>query len=256
MYQDDLIKYEGNLINQVSNAISITNKLLSINLRPLNILHLYDHILYHEGILKCILKQFPNVNVKHIQNGDTAIEYVINCFKNKEHIDLIITDVNHMGLNGIDFSFAVRDNEKNRAKKIPILFITLMDDKSKQDKVKHLPSVIYLIKTVRCEEITLEIEKLISGSLNEINNSIISLNKDRNAKTAHDDANPNEFIMNQKEKELLTLLSKKYSAQEIIQKLGLCSRTIEALKSKWMKKFGVKNIEDLVAYAKKKSLVD
>ena len=104
MNQSDLIKYERNLIKQVENAISITNKLLSINLRPLNILHLDDHILYQEGISNCILKKFSNVNVKHIQNGDTALEYLINCFKNNEHIDLIITDVNHMGLNGIDFS--------------------------------------------------------------------------------------------------------------------------------------------------------
>jgi DNA-binding NarL/FixJ family response regulator len=168
MEENSIVKYEGGLIKKISNQIGVTNKLLAVNLRQLNILHLDDHILYHKGILKCVIEEFPNVNVKHIQNGDTALEYVINCFKNNEHIDLIITDINHLGLNGIEFSFAVRDSEKESAKKIPILFITMMDDKSIQEKVKQLPSVMYLLKTSKCEEINCAIENLLSQSSDKI----------------------------------------------------------------------------------------
>lgn len=162
MENNKIIKFEGGLVNHVGSALNITNKLLSVNLRPLKILHLDDHILYSKGVTNyCTNKKFPNAITEYIQDGDKALEYVINSLKNNETIDLIITDVNHMGLNGIDFSIAVRKNEKNIEKKIPILFITMVDDKFIREKARQLPFVIYLLKTSQCEEINFAIDNLI-----------------------------------------------------------------------------------------------
>ncbi len=91
------------MIQHVGNAVNVTNKLLSVNLRPINILYLDDHLLFARGISNCILKKFPNAIIKNIQNGDNALEYVIDCLENKKSLNLIITDFNHPGLDGIKF---------------------------------------------------------------------------------------------------------------------------------------------------------
>lgn len=161
MEKNNLIKIPGGLIKHTENALNITTKLLSINPRPVKILHLDDHILYYYATLNCILKKFPNANVKHIQNGDEALKYVINCLTNKVALNLIITDIAHPGMNGIDFAITVRLNEIGSGHTIPILFVTMHDDKSLVERIKKIPLVKYLGKAAPCEEITFAIDNLI-----------------------------------------------------------------------------------------------
>ena len=162
MEENKIVKYEGGVIKRISNQIGVTNKLLAINLRQLNILHLDDHILYAKGVTKnCTNKKFPNAITEYAQNGDKAFEYVINCLENKDPLDLIITDFAHPGLNGIDFANAVRIKEIDYSKKIPILFLTLRDQKSLVQRIEEIPFVKFLSKTSPCEKINFAIESLI-----------------------------------------------------------------------------------------------
>jgi|ERR1017187_9884265 DNA-binding NarL/FixJ family response regulator len=165
MEKNNLIKIQGDLIKHTENALNITTKLLSINPSQAKILYLDDHILYYYGTLNCIVKKFPNADVKHIQNGDEALKYVINCLTKKVALDLIITDIAHSGINGIDFANAVRSNEIVSRHKIPILFITMNSDKSLIGRIKKIPLVKFLSKTAPCEEINFAIETLIYPKL-------------------------------------------------------------------------------------------
>lgn len=161
MENNDLIKNEGGIIQYVGNAVNITSKLLSVNLKSLKILHLDDHSLFSWGLSKCILEKFPNADIKNIQNGDKALEYVLNCLGNKDLLDLIITDINHPGLDGIKFSRAIREKEKYNEHKIPILFVTMVDDKFIVSEVENIPFVKHLTKTTQFEIINFAINNFI-----------------------------------------------------------------------------------------------
>ena len=161
MKKNRLITYKAGLLESEEDVISFTNKLLSVDLRAINILHLDDHLLYSTGVTNCILKKFPNAMFKYIQNGDKALEYVSNCIDNNKTIDLIITDFNHPGLNGLEFAYAVRKIEEISTKRIPILFITLVDNKSLKIKIEKIPFSKYLCKIAYCTEINSAIENLI-----------------------------------------------------------------------------------------------
>lgn len=161
MNKNWLITYKTILVKYMEDAVSIINKLLSVDLRKINILHLDDHLLYSNGVTNCILKKFPNAIFKCIQNGDQALEYVSNCIDNNKPIDLIITDFNHPGLNGLEFAYAVRKTEKISTKRIPILFITLVDNKSLKINIEKIPFSKYLCKIAYCTEINSAIENLI-----------------------------------------------------------------------------------------------
>jgi DNA-binding NarL/FixJ family response regulator len=161
MKNNELIKHKADLVKHVGYTVNITNKLISVDLRILNILHLDDHLLYASGISICIKKKFPNVIIKNIQNGDEALKYVSFCMNNKHTLDLIITDINHPGLNGLDFANAVRLIEKDFINNIPIIFITMVDDQSIVTKFEKIPFTKHLIKTSPCEEINLAIQNFV-----------------------------------------------------------------------------------------------
>ncbi len=160
MKNSNLIKVESGLLKHVSNTLSITNKLLSPDSRIIRILHLDDHLLYVRGVAMVIHKKFPNAIFKNFQDGSIALEYVIKNLEKGNEIDLIITDINHSGLRGIEFCNAVREKEKPYHVIIPILFITMLDDISIRKKAETYPSVIFLSKSSWGEEINLAITNL------------------------------------------------------------------------------------------------
>ena len=159
-----IIKHEkGNLVKQTSSIVSIANKLLLPNLRSFSILHLDDHTLFATGIHNCLTKKFSNISIKHIQNGHDALKYVITCFEEGKSMDLIITDLAHMGLDGISFTKAVRELEFDRARTVPIIFITMHNDKSIIAKGYEAGCTEWLTKDVGCEQIRLTIYNHIKG---------------------------------------------------------------------------------------------
>jgi len=161
MEKNNLVKYEGGLVQYVGNAVNITNKLVSVDLRPLKILYLDDHFIYSGGASKCILEKYPNADIDKIQDGNKALEYVTNSLQNKIVLNLIITDHAHPGLSGLDFAKAVRIKEIEYGQKIPILFITMYSDESFIRKVREIPFTKYLSKCAWGEEIKLAINNLI-----------------------------------------------------------------------------------------------
>lgn len=162
MENNKIIKYEAGIVQHVSKMIAVAGKLLSVNLRPLKILHLEDHSLFAKGVSNCVLKNFPNTTIKHIRDGTSALAYVLNSLYKKECIDLIITDVSHPGLDGLEFSHLVREKEEGSLRKIPIFFIDVYADKPFVQRIEAIPFTKYLITSkASCEEICLAINNFI-----------------------------------------------------------------------------------------------
>jgi len=126
-----------------------------------NILHLDDHKIFFDGISGVLKKEFPNLSLHHIENGNEALQYVADCLNDKKTIDLIITDIIHPGIDGIEFAKAVRELENHSNNKIPILFITMIDNKGFQQKAKAIEQVKYLLKNAQGKEIIAAINDLL-----------------------------------------------------------------------------------------------
>ena len=161
--KNKLIKYGGELIKHVGNSINITNKLLSVNTRVLNILHLDDHKIILNSISNCIRQKFPNADIKCFQNSQIALDYVRNCFQTIEKLDLIITGLNlrKPELDGIDFSRTVRKEEVVYKRNIPILGIDVYDDKNLIQKFLEVGLARYLTLTTSREQINNAVSDMI-----------------------------------------------------------------------------------------------
>ena len=162
MESNGIIKYKSGLL-RIGNAVHITNKLLSVDFRPLEIMHLDDHKIFLDSISKCIPNKFPNANIKKFQDSKKALEYVTNCLNNNEALDLIITGLNlrQPELDGIDFSKTVRKEGLKSNRQIPILGLDMYDDETFIQKFLNAGIVRYLTSSTSCEEINLTIENMI-----------------------------------------------------------------------------------------------
>lgn len=101
--------------------------------RPLKIIHVDDHKLFHNGLLTCITPFFPKAKITQIMNGTEALKYIEDEIDQENHIDLIVTDINHPGLRGDELIKKIRYYENLfRLPHIPIVVLTMVGEENLQ----------------------------------------------------------------------------------------------------------------------------
>lgn len=104
-------------------------KFLNSDLRTLHFLHLDDHRLFLDGMRTVILSRYPKANIDEFPSNDIALTRLKALLVNKERPDLIITDFNHLGGNGLEFAQAVKLLCKKYGVRIPIVMVTMRQEK-------------------------------------------------------------------------------------------------------------------------------
>lgn len=154
MYQQGIIKYQAGQLQKLNDVLAITNKILEIDFRNLQIVYLDDHRIFRGGVERCLKKKLPNIFIKEFTYNTPALSYIEDCFKNKVKIDLIIIDYNHPGLNGLCFAIAVREIQKQYLIKTPIMLITMREgDELLHKATREGVFDVYFPKSVHPEEL-------------------------------------------------------------------------------------------------------
>lgn len=94
------------------------------------IIHLDDHRLVCEGIRKLVKSQIQECYYLFFTDTNAAFRYLINSIESGDPPDLLVTDFNHMGMDGYKFSKSIRQLEilLNR-KPMKILLLTMLSNK-------------------------------------------------------------------------------------------------------------------------------
>lgn len=139
----------------------IHNKLLieNYNNKSKSDLKISGHILIAEDmktnilLMENILKKFPDLKYKIVENGiDTVTEY-INSLNNNKKFDMILLDENMPGMSGSVVAAKIRDYEKQRnLERIPLISITANRYNKKSDKCL-IDMDEYLTKPVDIKEL-------------------------------------------------------------------------------------------------------
>ena len=114
----------------------------------------------------------------------------------------------------------------------------------------------YLLKNAEPAEIKKAImEAYVKGFyLNNFVNRILL--KKSTARIKNAPSLNNEIVMSDREKEVVRLICREYTAAEIAEKLSISPRTVESIKDRLMERFGLKNTAGLVFFAVKNELID
>ncbi|MGL5328043.1 MAG: response regulator, partial [Peptostreptococcaceae bacterium] len=128
-----------------------------------NILVVEDEYLSREGIKSIIKENFENVvKIFEAENGIEAKSII-----DKNHLDIILLDINIPGINGIDLCKYIKSKYMNQN----IIVITAYDDLSIKNKMIDFNINKYLVKPVRPYKL-IEVLKSILPKQNNENQSV------------------------------------------------------------------------------------
>lgn len=210
----------------------------------LTILIADDHPLFRKGLEDIIrTTEYSSANILAASNGQEAVRMI-----NNHPIDLVFLDVNMPEMNGYDAAEAILEVRPT----VPIIVLTSFDE---------IPLILNMFKTGAKGFLTKNIEG------DEIVTAMTTVLKGDYYYHSQFDDTINSWLMtglrkqipsvrfSDREMQLIMLMSKGKTTQEISEQLGLSFRSIETYRYQLIKKLNVANTAELITYVYKNSII-
>jgi DNA-binding NarL/FixJ family response regulator len=208
-----------------------------------------DHKLFVEGI-KALLSDEPEFE---ITGYSLSAKDFLDCM---DEIDaqVYLMDINMPDITGIELA-GILLQKKPEAK---ILALTMYDEFEFVEKMIKSGVRGYILKTANLEELSLAIKTISSGYKffgNEIQN--IVFNKYGGLQELYENRKREEENVNitPREKEIISLIAKEFTTQEIAEKLFISVRTVETHRKNIISKTKTKSVVGLIKYAVKHGVI-
>lgn len=206
-----------------------------------------DHMIFRKGVIMS-LRAYANIEfVLEAANGNELIEGIKTSMP-----DVILLDLRMPGKDGIETTKHLSTAYPN----IHILILTMYEDEHFVVHLMENGANGYLLKSTDPGEIKKAIVEVNSKGyyLNNFVNRILIKKSQYGSKFT-----PNletEIQIKPKEKEVIRLLCREYTAQQIADEMKISPRTVESIKDRLMERFNVRNSVGLVFFAIKNRLID
>lgn len=214
----------------------------------MNILLVDDHKLIRDALKSYFEEDQDFTIVDEAGNGQEALVLL------KEHeVDVVMMDISMPVMDGIECTQHITDDYPD----IKVLALSMMNDGQFIKKMLSAGAMGYILKNSGEEEIkkalraVFEGETYFSAEVNEtVMQNMLKGGVKRNHKLVVD------LPLTSREEEVLKLILKEYSNQEIADELFISPRTVDAHKRNLLEKTGSKNTAGLVLYAVEKNLFE
>lgn len=206
-----------------------------------------DHELYLEGLCLLLKKQD---GVEVVGSSLTAKDLLAKL--PSLSIDILLLDVHLPDMEEEELLKKIRDIKPD----LKVLYLTMMRGTRYIHRLVKYGVQGYLLKNAGIEELKTAIQTIRTGGTyysKEIN--IMDSSSDFRNTITIEDKQVNE-ILSKREIEILKLICKEFSNQEIAEKLFLSISTVETHRKNLIAKLGVNNTVGLVKFAIKNNLVD
>ena len=218
-------------------------------MKNIKILNVDDHEVVRDG-LKNILLSLNNVAIAgEAANGEDAIT-----FYETNKPDLVIMDISMPGMNGIEATRIIKENDPNAK----ILILTMHDNQEYLNQIIRSGAKGFVLKNTDKEEL-LDAVKTVAGGENFFSKDISKLiieNYIRSAKDTDKNEGYKEVPLTKREIEILKYIAEGNSNQEIANKLYISYNTVDTHRKNIMHKLSIKNTAGLVRYAIEKGLIN
>ncbi|VXB01239.1 Two component transcriptional regulator, LuxR family [Flavobacterium sp. 9AF] len=198
-----------------------------------------DHTIFLNG-LEAILKRYEFS--KDIILFDQSIE-ALNHIENNE-VDIVITDISMPQINGIDLLAKVKKSKPS----VKVIVLSMHTENAiVKNVLKNAPDA-YLLKNSEEKDFFSALDAVQKGEkyyCNSIKNILLD-SATGNKKTSNSSIIP---ILSKREKQVLELIAKEFTTQEIADKLFLSVNTIETYRQNLLLKLGAKNSPGIIAKA-------
>lgn len=199
-----------------------------------------DHKIIRDGLKLYFEDSEVYEVVAEADNGSNALEILKD-----QSFDLVITDISMPVMDGITFTQKLKEIYPTQK----VMALTMLGE---NQHIKHMLSAGvngYILKNSDRDEIMHAIDVIINGE-NYYSGEVTKIIMDGMAgKKQTVNRLTLETPLTPREKEVLELIVKEFSNQEISDKLFISIRTVDAHKRNLLEKTGCKNIAGLVVYA-------
>ncbi len=208
-----------------------------------------DHNIVRDGIRALLLRQKHIKIVAEAQDGVEALEIL-----EQEEVDLVIIDINMPKMNGIECTEKI-------SKAYPttrILALTMLKEEQHIRQMLRAGASGYILKDAGKEELLKGIKAVMSGQnyfSNEASQVVMmDLMGKSQRKTKGLATGP--VYLTGREKDVLKLIVKEMTNQEIARTLYISARTVDAHRRSLLQKIGARNSVGLVKYALENYLLE
>ena len=202
-----------------------------------------DHQVVRDGLKRYISNDEQLELVNEAENGNQALEFL-----QETPTDITLCDLNMPEMDGLEFTEQVVKN--NMSTKVIIL--TMMDEPQYIKQLMGSGAEGYLFKNSGIDEVKKAIFNVHKGETylsKEVTEKLTQYVIKRNKSNPKNSKFGFHVELSDRELEVLELIIKEYSNQEIADKLFISVRTVEAHKRNMIEKTGSRNIAGLVMYA-------
>jgi two-component system response regulator NreC len=212
---------------------------------PTRILLADDH-----GILRAGLRNLLNAEPDFEVVGEAADGIQALEMTEQTHPDLILMDINMPNMGGIEMLQQLR--AKQNASKV--LMLTVHEDDGLLKKAIRAGASGYLVKRAAESELINAIRTVMQGDMYVHPSMTRTLLKDLVPAALSKPAGDN--TLTHREVEILRMVARGYTNNQIAQKLSLSARTVEGHRANLMGKLGLHSRVELVEYAEQHGLME
>ena len=186
--------------------------------------------------------------VGQVSNGQEALDFLAG-----QLVDVVMMDINMPVMDGVTSTKEVT----KRWPEVKVLALTMMSDNQHIKQMMNAGALGYILKNCTDEEVKEALRTVATGETyysEEVTDTVMaSMMKRKPMKTSHMVV---DLPLTEREKEVLLLIIKEYTNQEIADELFISPRTVDAHKRNLLEKTGSKNVAGLVLYAIDKQLFE
>ena len=206
-----------------------------------------DHKMFVEGV-QAIFSGSKDIEIS------TAIfdgKDVISALENNPEIQLILLDINLPNLNGLELTKLI----KGKFPTVKILVLSMYNNAEYIKEVLKEGASGYILKNTDHEELASAIHTIYNGNTYYSQAVTQTMMNSFAKKSGKDNLDIMQVKISKREKEILALIIKEHTDQEIANILFISLHTVETHRSNLMSKLGVRNSAGLVRVALENNLV-
>lgn len=205
----------------------------------MRILLVDDHAILLDGIKNLLEKEEGLVVAAMAESAEKALEFL----KTNE-VDLIVTDFNMPGMDGLSLVHTVKRIQPN----IKTIILSMHDETHLVKEILRAGVNGYVLKK--------DTHKELLNAIEEVRNGRVYLSRDINKILITNLQNPEEGrLLTDREREILKLIAKEYSNKEIAEELFISERTVETHRKNIFKKTGTSSLVGLIKFAYANNLI-
>ena len=202
-----------------------------------------DHPIVRQGLQQLLKETFEAIVVDEAGNGTEALGKI-----KTDKYDIVLLDIAMPGMNGLEVLKEIQKFNKT----LPVLIISIYPEDQYALRCLKAGASGYLTKDTASDELTLAVERILSGKKYVSPNLADKLARHLNEGTPK---LPHE-LLSDREDQVMRYIASGKTAAEIAAELNLSVKTINTYRNRIIKKMQIKNSAELIRYAVQNQLLN